>query len=53
MPTPLCVQGRTPSDNLYIRALPASWTDEDLATLFAPYGGGVTVSTACFLFLLL
>ncbi len=52
MPPPLCVQGRTPSDNLYIRGLPASWTDEDLANLFAPYGG-VTVSTACFLFLLL
>lgn len=35
-------QGRTPSDNLYIRGLPASWTNDDLANLFAPYGG-VTV----------
>lgn len=32
-------QGRTPSDNLYIRGLPASWTNDDLANLFAAYGG--------------
>ena len=32
------MQGRTPSDNLYIRGLPASWTDEDLANLCSPYG---------------
>jgi hypothetical protein len=36
------LQGRTPSDNLYIRGLPASWTNDDLANLFAAYGG-VTV----------
>ncbi len=32
-------QGRTPSDNLYIRGLPPAWSDEQLAELFAPFGG--------------
>lgn len=38
LPSPW-LQGRTPSDNLYIRGLPASWTNDDLANLFAAYGG--------------
>lgn len=42
MHKPARLQGRTPSDNLYIRGLPASWTNDDLANLFAAYGG-VTV----------
>ena len=32
-------QGRTPSDNLYIRGMPPGWSDEQLAELFAPFGG--------------